>query len=478
MGGFSSLDELFRDSRWVAALLGAMAAVVLFLLLGGTPQTPRILQAEGVRYLNLLIGMRLFNVVLFGATVYLVHRLALLVFEDETVGLLAAGLTVPTILANHAIIGWTHVPVAFLGVAGYYGYIRFLKEGETWLLYVAAICAAVTFNIRYADAVLFVPLVIDAVYRMYRDSSAANVKRFMLPALLGAVLLIPSFAFHAAAFGNALTTPYHMRPYATGPNQKQNLAVAFDPARLLRTVPAMLFRFDPDMEMLQQDVQDFQYAEYKSSLLQSSPFLVLGFIGMALAWGGGDRESLLLLAGASASLLLLYGSWIFFSGGWTTNMRYLTPLVPFLSLYAARSVTTVTEVDVRSVAAGVLTAVLTFTVGLWLLSPYQPLPARAVMNHVALAAAVGLVAAWLAAYLSDTSAADYIFKAVLSVSVGVGAIMVMFLDNFLLYNGDPATMILHNPAAGGLVTGALALALGIVVFLGADYCVGLRDITW
>jgi hypothetical protein len=65
-----------------------------------------------------------------------------------------------------------------------------------------------------------------------------------------------------------------------------------------------------------------------------SPILLLGIVGMIFAWAEkkADRSMILVLALVSGFFLLFYASSVMWWGGHTVGPRYLTPMVPFLTL--------------------------------------------------------------------------------------------------------------------------------------------------
>ncbi|MFB6295120.1 MAG: hypothetical protein ABEI97_05140, partial [Candidatus Nanohaloarchaea archaeon] len=308
-----------------------------------------------------------------------------------------------------------------------------------------AAAASFIFTIKYPDVVLMLPILAHMAVLVVRDREYEIVRKSAVPLAVLLAIIAPTAAFHYSSFGSVTTTPYHMRPQALPPNDKPNIAVTFDPARLLQTVPAMLFRFDPGMEMLQQDVEDFDYAAFKSALFQSSPPLVLGLFGMLMAWRRNDEEGFTLLAASAAALItLLYGSWIYFSGGWTTNMRYLTPAIPFLAIFTAY---TVRRMDVdwqRLRRVGGAAGVVAFLGLASYVMPLGQLAAKDVMNTVAFITVLVLLLVFL---LADRHREERIYTAfygVFGASIGVAGVMVFVLDNIKLFNAPGGTVLFAN----------------------------------
>ncbi|MFB6294166.1 MAG: ArnT family glycosyltransferase, partial [Candidatus Nanohaloarchaea archaeon] len=252
-----------RHAVWAGVFLAVYA---LLYLLSSPSHVETAPQLHGS--LHFLFGMRAFNVLLFALTAVLTYVLVDELFDEERMAGLAAVLVIVSPLANHAIVAWTHVPVAFLTLVAFLAYHRFLDGYETRWFVVLAAAAAFIFTIKYPDVVLMLPILVHMGVLVVRDREFEILRKSLLPLAVLLLIIAPTAAFHYTAFGSVTTTPYHMRPHALPPNDKPNIAVTFDPARLVKTVPAMLFWFDPGMEMLQQNVQDFDYAEHKSALFQ------------------------------------------------------------------------------------------------------------------------------------------------------------------------------------------------------------------
>ncbi|MFB6295119.1 MAG: phospholipid carrier-dependent glycosyltransferase, partial [Candidatus Nanohaloarchaea archaeon] len=122
-------DAEFPTGRQV--LWGGVFAAVYLLLYVVAPSSPVRTGSRLHGDLHFLLGMRAFNVLLFALTAVLTYVLADDVFGDERIGFLAALLVVVSPLANHAIVAWTHVPVAFLTLVAFLSYRRFLDGYET-----------------------------------------------------------------------------------------------------------------------------------------------------------------------------------------------------------------------------------------------------------------------------------------------------------------------------------------------------------
>ncbi len=439
------------DADGYPFVLGAAIFIVLFLALGAAARSDIVVD-KGVD-IGFLLGMRMLNVGLFAGTVVLTAELGRMLF-DERVALLGAALVIPTQLANHAIIAWTHVPTTFFILLAFYAYLQVLDgDGRRWLV-TTAFAGGMTFIIRYSDAVMLAPIVLHGLYSVGQRRDGFGLRDLAVPVLVLLVVLAPALAFHQLSFGSVATTPYQMRPHALPPNDKPDLAGEFDPVRAVTTLPSMLVRFDPDMPMLQRDIQDFDYREYKSALFQTSPFLALSIFGILFAWER-KRRAMKLIVGGMAALTLTYASWIFFSGGWTTNMRYLTPLVPFLALFTAEAVTGTLSATGRVYRYGPLAVAAALLLGLTFL-PAQPLAAKAVMNLVAFAAAAVTLLTFTAAYRDPTPRLRMLALISFLVSLGVGAVMVFFLDNWVLFYGAQDSILLWNSEVNLLAKAGLA----------------------
>ncbi|MFB6207716.1 MAG: ArnT family glycosyltransferase [Candidatus Nanohaloarchaea archaeon] len=458
------------DMKKLGKVLSVSIAVYILLYLIAVWVPTEVQGPTGfVLDLHFLLGMRFINVVLFGLTGLATYHLAMRFVEDQGYAFLASALVIISPLANHAIVAWTHVPVTFFSLLAYIFYLEFLDDGRMRWLAGVAVAAGLVFSMKYSDAIFLLPIPVHATLQIFRDRRYDIVRKSVVPAALLLLVLVPTLFFHASAFGSVFTTPYHMRPHALPPNDKPNIAVTFDPSRLSSTVPSMLFRFDAGMEMLQRDVEDFDYRQYKSALFQSSPALLLGIIGLALAWSRReDRDLPALAASGSALLTLLYGSWIYFSGGWTTNMRYLTPMIPVLAVFASYAVREL-EPDWSQVRRlGVPAAAVSF-LGL---SGYalmlEPLAAKDMLNAVTFGTEIFLSAGFAAALWKGDDVFKRAFYVLLGVSVGMAGVMAVTLDNLMLFNGSAGTMLMFN-ADRSLFLGAVlavTLAAGLLAVSG------------
>ncbi|MDY6761499.1 MAG: glycosyltransferase family 39 protein [Candidatus Nanohaloarchaea archaeon] len=459
LGGGVSLTK--QHALWGALIAGVYVLLYVFL-----PSTPVGTMSQLHGDIRLLLGMRGFNVLLFALTAVLTYVLADDVFGDERVGLLAALLVVISPLANHAIVAWTHVPVAFLTVVAFIAYRRFLDGYETrWFILVAA-AASFIFTIKYPDVVLMFPILGHMALLVVRDREYQIVRKSIIPLVVLFLVIAPTAAFHYSSFGSVATTPYHMRPQALPPNNKPNIAVTFDPARLVDTVPAMLFRFDPDMELLQQNVQDFEFAEYKSALFQSSPPLTLGLFGFILAWRRKDNQRFVALAASSSALLiLLYGSWIYFSAGWTTNIRYLTSIIPLLAVFTAYAVTRL-DIDWRRLQLyGSATAVAAFSGTAYYSVQAQDLVAKAGLNTLAFVTALVLSILFLLNESYDRNDLRILFHCTFGAAIGVGGALVLVLGNLRLFNAPPGSLLITNIEQTLFLGLALAAAITGTVYI-------------
>ncbi|MDY6765839.1 MAG: glycosyltransferase family 39 protein [Candidatus Nanohaloarchaea archaeon] len=459
-------ETVAQESREIG--LFAVLAAALFLLLVSMASPPPPLNLLGVN-MQFLLGMRFLNVAVFAGTVALTYEFAHDLFQDRRISLTAAALVVPTQLANHAIIAWTHVPTTFLVLLTYFSYHRFrTRQDYRWLGVVAA-ATGLVFGMRYSDIVILLPVGAHVLYDLYRGNLPGRPRSVLLPIVLGVITLVPVFAFHTAAFGSPLTTPYQVRPDALPPNDKTNLATEFNPVRTVLTVPAMLFWFNPELPMLNRDVQDFSWRYAKSALLQTSPFLVLAYFGLLRVWWRDDgfpgRTDLRLASVGIFLLIMLYGSWIFFSGGWTTNMRYLTPIVPFLAVYTSYGIEPYLPRRRELVRILLPAAGVAFLAGTGIaLSARRPV---LLLNIVATAAATATFVAYLYAEEAGTGGSRQVLLASFGAAVGIGAVMVAVMDNLVQFWGDVGTVLLLHADTSLFLAAVLAAATALFLVIAA-----------
>lgn len=392
------------------------------------------------RDIGLVLGLRLYSVAgyigVLAATAVLARH-----FLSRRLAAVAVLFTGVSQLANHAVIGWNHSVTTFLVVLGVVFAVSYHRTGEAPLLFALAAVSGVAVWFRYPLAAVFLPMVAAAVWTAHGEGQH---RRLLMAGGLGLAVVAPLLLFQGLAYGDPLTTAYDLRPEALPPNTKPDLVASFDPTRLVHTVPSMLVRFDPSIPVIDPSVGDFQYRLYKSSLLETSPYLVLAVVGFPLLYRRRRGEAGL-LAVVCLVPVLLYGSWIYFSGGWTTNMRYLSPAVPLLSVMAAAALPR--DIAVDRYAAG--TAVLVAMAAVWSLQGMTDVAAVAFFNGLALSVAGLLLVGRLLMDRLDIGDGVVLLTVV---ATAVGAVEVLYLENVVLFYGGAGDMLLFNLGAHPLTT--------------------------
>lgn len=439
------MDTGLRDRLLLATAGVVLAAVAVDGYLGGIPGSLG-------RDLGLIIGLRAYSVLAYGGVLAGTYLLARMLASRRTawIALLFVGISQ---LLNHAIIGWNHTISTFVVLLATILTVRYWRGGSRMDLYAVAAVIGAGVWMRYPLIALAAPLIIACGVRALGDRAYLPLA---LSGIIGLSVLSPIAGFQQAAYGDPLTTAYELRPQALPPNNKPDLATSFDPARLVHTVPSMLIRFDPTSPVIDPDVPDFDYRFYKSSLLETSPYLILALIGLPVLYRRRRGEAVLLMALCGAPVLL-YGSWIYFSGGWTTNMRYLSPMLPSLSVLAAmglpgerlRSPWAVTGlIGVVAVLIGSMDGMTEIVAvdfsNLLALSVAALLMAVAVLDRL-----TRLEGGWATVFVTATAMA-------------IGAVRVAYLGNLKLFYGRPETMLGVRPVISPL----LALAAGICIIYG------------
>lgn len=401
---------------------------------------------------QLLVGMRFFNIMAFMALIVVTQRFGERLLDRRT-GNAAAGLLLLSQLANHAIIAWTHVPTALMFMTGMMAYHRFTQEGGAGPLAVAAACGGLVFTLRYPAVVLFVPVAGHFLVRTIR-SRELPVRPVLVATVALFVVVVPSLAFHQYAFGDVTETPYHARDDALPPNQRQGIATDFDPRRLPRNAWRMLVDFDPDLQRLDPQIPDFRYSERKAAVLQVTPLFLLAVVGFPVLWRRWRGVSAMFLA-QFLLLLGVYGSWVYFSGGFGSNMRYLAAVVPVFALWTAAGLRTVTVPDRFLLASGLSGLVLTPLV-LHLIVTGTTAGSLAGLRELGLAATALTGISYLL-YRRDERAKG-LFWAAGAIAAAVSIVSVHIFQNLGLYT---KAAFLTYPTSNLVVLGLWVLGAGL-----------------
>lgn len=329
-----------------------------FYLLGGI---------KGLYTLNFLAGV---------GVVALAYRIALMLAGSSVARLTVVILLGATFLVDYTAAIWPHSLTAFLAVAGTYCILQAdaSRNSMPWSV-VSGLCFALGLNVRY-DIVLLIPALVfwllvwaNRPYRLialaalgvlpgvalssalnwwkfgtlnplsYGEASGGNAS--LAPYLiLGAVLLA---AFAVTSLWRA-AQPYR-RPIVIGTAIAAGAAIVLVPElhrlaeKTLRGFLVLGYDLTLSSEVDRrpgvvtlEDGRVLFFGVHKKALVQSMPWL--GCLPL-LALGRGYRSKavqLALLAGVTTMLPFAMKQW---HGGYSNNLRYLLPALPFLSLLGA-----------------------------------------------------------------------------------------------------------------------------------------------
>jgi len=295
-----------------------------------------------------------------------------------------------------------------------------------------------------------------------------NTKIFHFSVLITIFILslIPSILFHYLYFGSPFSTPYSMRSFSIGAHPKYNIANEFDILRSFKTLPHMLLFFDPRSIPITSGDTDYFFRYYKSSLLQSSPFLVLSLFGFYFYYKMKKKEKILLLVLLlSCTIFTLgYSSWIYWGGGWCTNMRYLSPLLPFLSIFSSFAIY---HLILFNIKRKILVLSFLFFVFLVILSTFlskQPTDLKQIWNLINFVLAIGLFIGYCSIlYKPNYQLTKKIFSTFLILSILGAFMMIYLLDNLILFNGSPSTLFILNFRSSLITAILFTLTLSYVI---------------
>ncbi|MEM5809637.1 MAG: phospholipid carrier-dependent glycosyltransferase [Candidatus Aenigmatarchaeota archaeon] len=309
-----------KEIKWALALTFLILSILIFF---GLRYNINLEEAE-------IISLRFFNSILFGAAVLLTYYISMLLTKNYTVSLISAFSLIFTFLFVNSFIGWTHTLVVFLILLGFYSFLRFEREKKFKFLVLLSFSIGFTFVVRYLDVLFFIPILIYSVYKFIQKNEYKNMINFLFLILIFA---LPAFIFHYVAFGDPLLSPYHMRPYSLPPHPKTNI-IEFRFDRLPINLYNIFISYDPNNVLPSTEDTDYKFRFFKSSIFQSSPFLIFSILGFMSVRKILDRKIFLILISSILTLTIFYASWKFYGGGWTTNMRYFSPIIPFLAIFA------------------------------------------------------------------------------------------------------------------------------------------------
>jgi len=395
-----------------------------------------------------LNGLILLNALSACAAVLLTRRLAWLLYGDETVAWLAAGLLAgATFVSTYAFGVWPHMLHLALLLSGIERVVSGLWSTQSVMVAAGGVFLGLAVSVR-VDAILAI-LAVLAWLRLFGAPSRRSVAVVFLAGLVPGLLL--ASGLNLLKFGVFL-------PVAYAPAGETTLAARYLPhmavasislavlmlvdvsrdwarklARRATTYPASLILgglalllviavaplrswvfntgvlvfdlqlVDPNLHSDGMSYDALGLKTFgglnKAALVQSVPFVVLSIIALAEVWKGRCLKAHTLCFAMVAAFTLFYGlnQW---HGGLSYNMRYFIPCLPMLAILSA--------VGLRRLAGNgrvfsePVSRALLVGVGLGLamvaLSPRLPDYAALMAYYLPLAVAMvlaGLVCAWL-----------------------------------------------------------------------------------
>lgn len=396
-----------------------------------------------------LVSIRFLNSLLFGGVILFTYHISMLLTKHRAASLLAAFSLLFTFLFVNSFIGWTHTLSVFLILLGFYAFLKFEHTERLFFLLLLAFSMGSVFAVRYLDMLFFVPI---GAYLLFTLFQKRNFRFLFLLAAVTLAFSSVAFSFHYIAFGNPLTTPYNMRPYALPPHAQTNI-VKFQVERLPVNLYNVFLNFNPDNVLLDVEDSDYTFRFFKSSILQSSPFLIFSLFGFIALWRTLNRKVFWILISSLLLPVIVYASWKFYGGGWTTNMRYFSPIIPFLAvafgLFAVRyvNVEKMSRLFFVILAGVILLATKLFFSLLQEQSYFSNYHPKAFMNDInAKAYLISLVIVLLLIYGSKRykTLAQYGLVIILSFLLFLGFVMNVFVDGYFSFYGSKGDLFLFN----------------------------------
>ncbi|MFV2041071.1 MAG: hypothetical protein ACC644_03670, partial [Candidatus Hydrothermarchaeales archaeon] len=250
-------------------------------------------------------GMQLANI-FFTALLTVVFYHFTKHFYPETQGFSWALLPIAaTQLLNYSVSQWSHITAALLILLGFH----MLFKGRPTL---AGLAIGLAITTRYTAVV---PFIFFLPYQFKR--ARGKVPLLLAGALVG---LLPLLAYNTAAFGSPFTSAMTIL------NAEIGLST-FNISQLPKTLVTNIihYTFFPGLE----------YTYNKSSLIETSPFLVFAVLGAGMLWNEKRHmraETTTILASIAAFIIFISGTWSL--GGLAHNMRLLTDIMPLIAFLA------------------------------------------------------------------------------------------------------------------------------------------------
>jgi|GEM_PF-4213896 len=250
-------------------------------------------------------GMQIANII-FTALLTLVFYCFTKHFYPETKGFLWALTPIAaTQLLNYSVSQWSHTSAALLILLAFHS----LFKDKPALAGIAIGLATIT---RYTAVI---PLIFFLPYQYTQNRK--KIPQLLAGALVG---VLPLLVYNTAAFGSPITSAMTILNAERG-------YTAFNLFQLPKALVTNLvhYTFFPGLE----------YPYFKSSLIETSPFLVFAALGAYMLWNEKKQlraETATILASVATFIIFISGTWSL--GGQAHNMRLLTDIIPLITFLA------------------------------------------------------------------------------------------------------------------------------------------------
>ena len=404
---------------------------------------------------NELVSIRFINSLLFGGVVVLTYHTAILLTKNYTVAFFGASSTIFTFLLVNSFIGWTHTLTVFLILLGFYSFLKFEQNKRMKFLILLSFSIGFVFVVRYLDIIFFIPISIYLIFHLLKDH---KIKFLLVFIVLSAIFSLPAFVFNYLAFGDPLLSPYHMRPFSLPPHPKVNI-VEFQFERLPINIYNIFINFDPNNVLPYTEDTDYKFRSFKSSIFQSSPFLVFSIFGFLTLRKILSKKVFWILLSSLSLIAIFYGSLKFYGGGWTTNMRYFSPIIPFLSIFSSSFIFhhvkfyKIDKVFLFTLFFVFLLLSKIFFVTLQeqsVLSSYHPKQFMNMFNLGAYLISAAMVVTCVQLNLRKVFS-KYFIPAVYFFLLYLGFLMNFFVDGYFSFHGSKSDLFISNIMSGNLI---------------------------
>ena len=396
-----------------------------------------------------IVALRFSNVLMFGCVLILTYLISLTLTKNYVISLISSFCLIFTPLFTNSLVGWTHTSSTFFILLGVYSFLRFLNEKKMKFLSLLGFCIGFLFTIRYLDTLFFLPFFLYLTFYLLKTKKYSSFILFLFVIFLSA---LPAFLFHSICFGNPLLSPYHLRPYSLPPHPRSNI-VEFRFDRLPLNLYNIFVEFRPENVLPSKEDTDYKFRFFKSSLFQSSPFLVFAIPGIVIVRKFLSKKVYWLILTSILIFTIFYGSWKFYGGGWTTNMRYFCPLLPFLSLFASFFI--FRKVKIKKINRYYFLLIISIFIILSKIlfqelqeqSYYSPFHPKQFMNRLNFSVYVILFFFSLVAYhylKKYKKLINYLLLSVFLILMFLGFVMTFFVDAYFSFYGSKTKLFVFS----------------------------------